>query len=104
MLWVGCAKDEEAPVVWITFPSHGADVSGIVNITAEAVDNKKVEKVEFYINGGHVSTSTSRPYFYSWTTTILPNDSSHTIFAKAYDEAGNVGISSMITVKVDNRP
>lgn len=102
VLGAGCVKDTEPPEVYITNPANGATVNGTVNITAEATDNKGVEKVEFYIDGILVYTSTSKPYSYSWTTTSLPDSSYHSIYAKAYDKAGNEGTSSPISVMVYN--
>lgn len=101
-LWIGCMRDNESPDVQITNPANGSVVSGTVNITAEATDNKGVEKVEFYIDGVIVSTSTSRPYTYSWSTTSLQDSSSHTIYAKAFDAADNEGISQTVSVIVNN--
>jgi len=102
MLWISCGGDKEPPDVQITNPANNAVVSGTVNITADATDNIGVEKLEFYIDGIAVSTATSEPYSYSWTTTSLQDSSSHTIYAKAYDAAENEGISSTITVIVNN--
>jgi hypothetical protein len=61
-----------------------------------------VTKVEFYVDGALNGTATSSPYTSSWNTTALTNGSSHTIYSKAYDAAGNVGTSSTITVTVNN--
>uniref|UniRef100_A0A7V0Z5Z5 Uncharacterized protein n=1 Tax=candidate division WOR-3 bacterium TaxID=2052148 RepID=A0A7V0Z5Z5_UNCW3 len=72
--WLGCGGDKEPPVVEITFPANGAMVGGTVTITAEAVDNKVVEKVELYIDNNLVSTLTSQPYAYSWNTTSLQDN------------------------------
>ncbi|MEW6686990.1 MAG: Ig-like domain-containing protein [Candidatus Edwardsbacteria bacterium] len=108
---VGCSKkketttgpDTQAPTCSITYPANNATVSGTVNITADVTDNKgvtKVEfyKVEFYIDGNLVSTDTDAPYGYSWSTSGLSG--SHTICAKAYDVANNVGTSAVINVTV----
>lgn len=102
MFFIGCSGDTESPDVQITYPANGSVVSGTVNITAEATDNKEVARVEFHIDGSLASTSTSEPYTYSWVTTSLPDSSSHNIYAKAYDAVGNEGISSTVTVIVDN--
>ncbi|HMC67541.1 MAG TPA: Ig-like domain-containing protein, partial [Mycobacteriales bacterium] len=93
--------DTTPPTVSITAPANGATVSGTVSITATASDNVGVTKVEFYVDGALRSTDTTTPYSWSWDTTSFAN-SSHTIVAKAYDAANNVGTSSNVTVTVNN--
>ncbi len=93
--------DTTAPTVSITAPTNGATVSGTTTISASASDNVGVSKVEFYIDGSLKGTDTSSPYSYSWSTTSY-SDGSHSIYAKAYDAANNVGTSTTITVTVSN--
>ncbi|MBI3486529.1 S8 family serine peptidase [Candidatus Daviesbacteria bacterium] len=93
--------DTTAPTVSITSPTSNSIISGIVSIAASASDNVAVTKVEFYIdNSLHTADSTS-PYSDSWDTTTFANGT-HTILAKAYDSAGNIGISSTTSVTVNN--
>jgi hypothetical protein len=93
--------DTTPPTVSITAPANGATVSGTVSITATASDNVGVAKVEFYVDGALRTTDTTAPYSWSWDTTTFAN-SSHTLVAKAYDAANNVGTSSNVTVTVNN--
>ena len=93
--------DTEDPTTSITSPNNGSTVSGTTSVTASATDNVGVTKVEFYVDGSLKSTDTSSPYSYSWDTTAETNES-HTLVAKAYDAAGNVGSSTVVTVTVDN--
>ena len=95
----GC-RDTTKPNVIITSPANNSTVSGIVTIQATANDNVGVVKVEFYIDGNKVGEDTSSPYEYSWNTDNLQYNSTHTIQAKAYDNAGNVGESPVITVTI----
>ena len=95
----GC-RDTTKPNVAITYPANNSTVSGIVTIRATATDNVGVVKVEFYIDGQKVGEDTSSPYEYSWNTDNLQYNSTHTIQAKAYDNAGNVGESPQITVTI----
>ncbi|HKO02468.1 MAG TPA: Ig-like domain-containing protein [Thermoanaerobaculia bacterium] len=97
----GGGTDTQAPTVSITAPSGGTTVSGTVAINATASDNIGVAKVEFYVDGTLKSTDTTAPYSYSWNTTTYAN-SSHTLVAKAYDAANNVGTSANVTVTVSN--
>jgi hypothetical protein len=97
----GGGGDTTAPTVSVTAPANGATVSGTVSINATASDNVGVSKVEFYVDGAIRSTDTTSPYSWSWNTTTFAN-SSHTIVAKAYDAANNIGTSSNVTVTVNN--
>src|SRR6202171_329054 len=93
--------DTSPPTVSLTSPPGGATVSGTVTINAKASDNVGVTKVEFYVDGALLSTSTTSPYSASWNTTTAANGS-HTIAAKAYDAANNVGTSANVAVAGSN--
>src|SRR5262249_26584836 len=93
--------DTTAPTCSITSPAGGATVSGTVTITASASDNVGVTKVEIYVDGTLRVTDTASPYTWSWDTTTFAN-STHTITAKAYDAAGNIGQAANVTVTVSN--
>jgi Leucine-rich repeat (LRR) protein len=92
--------------VTITNPQNGQTVSGTVTIQAQVTERSKktkapsgIAKVEFYIDNNKVGEDTSSPYEYSWNTTQY-TDGTHTITAKAYDNAGNVGESPVISVTI----
>jgi C1A family cysteine protease len=94
-------SDTVSPSANITSPSSGATVSGTVPVSASASDNVGVAKAEFYMDSSLQTTDTSSPYSFNWDTTKVTNGS-HTLSAKAYDAAGNVGTSASITVNVSN--
>jgi len=96
----GVTGDTTKPDVAITSPTDGTTVFGTVTIRATATDNVGVVKVEFYIDGSKVGEDASSPYEYSWNTDTLTYGSTHTIQAKAYDNAGNVGDSPIVTVTI----
>lgn len=95
----GGPSDAEKPVVSITSPQNGSRVTkrSTVQIAVSATDNVGVSKVEIYINNKLASTLQNSPYTYNWK---VPSGKSRTfsLQAKAYDAAGNVGISSIIMV------
>ncbi|HHV81048.1 TPA: hypothetical protein GXX44_05100, partial [bacterium] len=95
-----CATDTVSPVVQITNPVNNSDVSDIVIIQAKASDDVGVAKVEFYIDNSKVGEDSQSLYKYSWNTDSLAYGSTHTIYAKAYDNAGNEGVSPSITVTI----
>lgn len=92
------------PVSDTTAPTVSASVSGTagtITLSASASDDVGVSKVEFYIDGTLVGTSTSAPYSMAFDSTTLTNGS-HTLTAKAYDAANNIGTSSAVAFTVDN--
>jgi hypothetical protein len=97
----GGGGDTQAPTVSITAPLNGATVVGTVSVNATASDNVGVTKVEFYLDGALKSTDTTSPYSWSWDSTTASNGS-HSLTAKAYDAALNVGTSTAIGVTVNN--
>jgi len=86
-----------APTVSIITPLNGTSVSGAISIYADATDNVGVTKVELFVDGLLKGTVTQNPYAFSWLASPV---GSHTLTAKAYDAAGNVGQSQVVTVNV----
>ena len=76
-------------------------ISRIVPIDVSIADDIGVTHVEFYINSELAGTETSEPFSFSWdSTTVL--DGTVTLTAYAYDAAENHGISSPVTLDVQN--
>ncbi|MDY7232813.1 Ig-like domain-containing protein [Hyalangium rubrum] len=94
-------NDYTPPTVSLTSPAEGASVEGTITLRASATDNWVLTKVEFYVDGILKVTDTSSPYSASWNPRLVGNGS-HTLTAKAYDRAYNVGSSSPVTVIVNN--
>jgi glucose/arabinose dehydrogenase len=92
----GGGGDTISPTVSITNPANGAIVArrSTVTITATASDNVSVTRVEFLINGSLECTDTTAPYSCNWT---VPNarNATYQLQARAFDQAGNVGSSSI---------
>lgn len=97
----GGSRDAVAPIVSIMSPTDGQAVAGQVTVSVQASDNVGVSKVVFLIDGVTVSTDTISPYAYAWNTLTFA-DATHGLTAKAYDKAGNIGISSTVNVAVKN--
>lgn len=91
------------PSVALSGPADGARVSGGVTISADASDNKGVERVEFLVDGAVVGTDRDAPYSVSWDSATVA-DGQATISARAVDTAGNAKTSTSRTVAVDNTP
>jgi hypothetical protein len=94
---LGGLGDLLPPLVSLTSPGFGDDalaggfaVSGRVNVTAAGYDDVGVTKVEFLVDGAVKASDTRAPYGYTWDAGGLPEGSSHTLTARAYDAAGHV--------------
>ncbi|HQR12077.1 MAG TPA: Ig-like domain-containing protein, partial [Casimicrobiaceae bacterium] len=101
------------PTVSITSPT-GGNVSGTVTISANAADNVGVARVDFYINSKYLSSreefhtggtllgsAAGAPYQISWDTAAYANGTA-SLYAKAFDAAGNSTLSAIVTVNIAN--
>jgi len=94
--------DKTAPEVTIVSPESGSIVNEIVSITCEAVDNNKIEFVQFFVNDSLDSFLVSaEPYIFDWNTINLQNGT-YVINAIAEDASGNSAESNTISLTVDN--
>ena len=92
--------DSVAPTsVAITSPGNGTTVTGQVTLNATATDNIGVVSVSFYVDGVLLATDTSSPYSTTWNTNKVTK-TTHTLYVRAVDAAGNVTQSATITVTV----
>jgi thermitase len=95
--------DTQAPAVSITSPAYNSTVSGNVFVGVAATDNTAVTQVVLYANGQSVGSDSTAPYQFSWNSGQMA-DGNITLTAYAYDSANNTGISSGVSVNVDNQP
>jgi len=97
------ATDSTPPVVSMTAPANGANVSGTITVSANATDNVAVNAVQFKLDGANLGSPVTGPgpaYSISWNSATAANGS-HTLTAMASDAAGNTA-SSSVTVNVSN--
>ncbi|MFM9052484.1 MAG: Ig-like domain-containing protein, partial [Bacteroidota bacterium] len=88
------------PTCSITSPANGASfvVGDAVSIAATATDNGFVTQVDFFVDGILLSTDVTAPYTATYTATL----GSHTITARATDNASLTTTSSAVTISVVN--
>jgi len=95
-------QDRVPPVINIYYPAQGAELSGEVEVKAEASDNVGVRYVFFYIDGKlHKMIMNAPPFVDLWDTARVP-DGPHVLQARAMDESENAGTSAEVTVFVRN--
>jgi len=92
--------DTTPPTVSIASPT-GGNVSGVVTISVNASDNVGVTHVDLMVNGQSASSATSAPYQFSWNSTGVANGAAQ-LKAVAFDAAGNLAQSAIVTVNVAN--
>jgi hypothetical protein len=89
--------DAQAPSVALLAPVSGSIVSGIVPVSASAVDDRGMSRVDFYKDDVLMASDNTLPYETSWdSTTDLAG--SHTLSVKGFDVAGNLGTASATVV------
>jgi len=93
---------DDPPVVSITSPVDGATVSGAIDVTADATDDKGVNQVEFFVGSVSIGKDTNGDDGWSvnWVTTT-EDDGEYTLTATATDTAEQPA-SDSINVTVDN--
>ncbi len=89
--------DQEPPVISVS----ESGTSGIITFSATATDNIGVTKVEFYVDNALKGMDTSLPYSTTLDSLALA-EGSHILVGKAYDAAGNIGISKSVTFTINN--
>lgn len=92
--------DDQAPSVTIVSPS-GGEVTGIVAVDVEATDNVGVVRTELWVNGKKTVTDTLAPFAFAWDSSNLASGD-YTLTVRAFDAAGNQGVSQDVLVTVDN--
>ncbi len=92
--------DTTPPTASITSPT-GGNVSGTVTVSVSASDNVGVTHVDLLVNGEPAGSDTSAPYQFSWNSASVPNGAAQ-LKAIAYDAAGNLAQSAIVTVNVAN--
>jgi len=104
-LVLGCEITEETditpPQISISAPTNGAILSDTVTIKVLVVDNKGIEKVEFYLNGDLLESLSVEPFEIELDTKQYLNGD-YTIQCKAIDVSGNESLSENIQVTIHN--
>lgn len=92
--------DTQVPIAAITSPVNGAVLTGSsAKISVTSTDDLNVKNVEFYKDSILLGADNATPYELIWNIAAEASGS-HTLVAKAYDDAGNVGTSASVTVNI----
>ena len=105
ILLPGCpGEDITPPEVTIIAPANGDTLTGATTIRARATDNKRVARVEFFVDGVRIGIDTTlvgQVFECAWLGVMRPG-SSHTLTCSATDGAGNRNSSPAITVYISS--
>ena len=89
--------DTTPPSITILSPANGTTASRTVSVTVNASDNVRVTKVALYVDNQLTATSSTAPFATSWNPKKA-STGAHQLQCYAYDAAGNVGYSQVVTV------
>jgi len=91
-----------APQASLSAPGPGSVVTGTsVRLAAAASDDRRVELVEFLVDGQPVGQDNSAPYEITWNSTGAARGI-RSVTVRATDDAGNQTTSAAVSVNVDN--
>jgi hypothetical protein len=92
--------DGVPPTALLVKPVSNAVFGDSLKIAVTATDNDLINRIEFYADGVHLTGAddTTYPYEGFWKPSGLTLGSEHTIYAIAYDAAGNSTVSDTVTV------
>lgn len=91
-------SDQTPPTISIISPANGTTVSGTINVTVNASDNRAVSTVTLFVDGVSVGSSAVSPFTIAWNSSTVTNGT-HTLTVRAKDAAGNTAsASAQVTV------
>ena len=91
------SSDSTPPTVSIVSPNEGSTVSGAVSVAQSVTDNVGVVRVDLYVDGAMYGSATTAPFSIKWNSRRAAQGS-HELQSRAYDAAGNIGVSNPLTV------
>ncbi len=90
--------DNHPPTITITSPTEGTILEGTgLVVRVDAQDDVGVVRVELYVNGNHYLSSTTPPFTLRGSTASW-QPGAYQLQCRAYDAAGRVGYSQIVTV------
>jgi Big-like domain-containing protein len=94
--------DTTPPTLTLLYPFAGSIITGTVNVAIDATDNVYVDSVQFFVDGILETTDFDEPWGFPWNTAPLDSGSTHTLYMKGFDPAGNVGTAGPSSFTITN--
>jgi hypothetical protein len=96
---IGQGGDVTQPSVELVAPTEGAEISGLLELSAAADDDVGVTLVEFLVdNAITIGLDATAPYTITWDSSTSLGQ--HLLTVRAYDHGHNVGVSAAVAVTV----
>jgi hypothetical protein len=86
--------------VKVKSPRQGARFGRKLRIVADAGDDRRIERIDLYVDSRLVDRDTRAPYQETWSVPRRLSYGSHSITARAYDDAGQSGAHSIGVTRV----
>ena len=96
--------DVTPPAAYVIYPYENAVISSDVDVYIQAIDDNKVSKVLFYVDGIEIGETTESPYYIPLSISGLTKKVNHVLVAAAEDNSGNIGISAPVNFIVADTP
>lgn len=90
--------DTPVAVKFYSPANNSLHLPGSVNVETTTTNTLDTTKMELYVDGNLYAEDTTYPYSFKINTTQDADRTSHTIYAKSYDNAGNEFISPTNTI------
>ena len=100
---LGQEPDVTPPTAVFLYPIAGSTITGTIGVSVDLFDNVGVTLAEFYVDGvlERSTNNPAIPWRFNWNTSSIADGNTHTLYIKAYDAAGNVGTSGLLTVTIN---
>ena len=94
----GVQVDASAPRVALVTPSEGQQYLDSLKVVATATDDKKVDRMDLWVDGDKVTTQAGSRYEIEWRGARELKIGRHKLTVNAYDDAKNTG-SATVTIE-----
>ena len=97
-------SDRTSPTISILSPLDSSILSDSVHVIILAEDDVGVARVAIFLDESILHTLDSIPWTFDWITMEYADNQKHQLYGKAYDEAGNIGISDTLSLTIISPP
>lgn len=97
--WSADNIDRTPPEVAIVEPEQN-EIGAPIPITVTATDQSFITAVSLYVDGVFLERKTAPPFTFRWYSDFWGDGNHHKLSATATDSAGNIGLSSTVSIEV----
>ncbi|MCK5125059.1 MAG: hypothetical protein KAR42_02280 [candidate division Zixibacteria bacterium] len=89
------------PTITLTYPIQNQYLPEMIEVTADASDDKGIAYVKFFANGLLFETDPTAPYSAIWTGNSFAHGTVHSFYAQAFDTEDNLTGTEVVTCQTD---